>query len=68
MRNFNTRKRSIKSRIDHGKFHAKWPRAPPLSQPENLETLWETVPIRGEKRFRDRKERRRATEGEGGEA
>ena len=48
-RNFNTKskqekyQRKFKSRSDHGKFHAKWPRTPPLSQLENLATLWETV-------------------------
>jgi len=35
--------RKFKSRVDHGKIHAKWPRAPPLSQLENLATLWDTV-------------------------
>jgi len=48
-RNFNPKskqekyRRKFKSRVDHEKIHAKWLRAPPLSQLENLATLWDTV-------------------------
>jgi len=48
-RNFNPKskqekyQRKFKTRVDHGKIHSKWPRAPPLSQLENLVTLCDTV-------------------------
>ena len=51
-RNFNPKskqekyQRKFKSMVDHGKIYAKWPRAPPLSQLENLATLWDTVKTR----------------------
>jgi len=41
--NKNSIKLFLKSEVDRGKIHAVWPRAPPLSQLENLATLRETV-------------------------